>query len=227
MVSGCVAVAVAVAVGVVVAVGGVVGVLGVVGGAWRCKMNERDAWLEQRKGYLTASDVAAVMGENPYCTRAQVMAEKRGLARAEPDNESRIRMSLGTHCEPGIAATAAEVFGWTLVKAGVLMPDTVEPRLAATPDYVLESPWGRVNCQIKLTRAYHRGKSGWGVKGPPLHYQIQVQAEMACTGLQHSVLLVCHAGELGLRSYYVARHDGVIARIRSEVAKFWREMEGM
>lgn len=186
---------------------------------------EHAAWLEQRKQYVTASDVAAVLGENPYCTRERVMAEKRGVARDEPDHDARVRMALGTHCEPGIAEAAHEVFGWSLVKVGVLIPDSVEPRLAATPDYVLESPWGDVNCQVKMTRAYHRGKSGWGVKGPPIHYQIQVQAEMACMGLEHSVLLVCHAGELSLRSYYVARHEGVIAKIRREVVRFWQEME--
>jgi putative phage-type endonuclease len=185
----------------------------------------RTAWLEARKAYITASDVAALLSENPYCSREQVIAEKRGLSREEPDYDSRVRMALGTHLEAGIAETAREVYGWKLFAVGVLVPDAVEPRLAATPDYFLDSPWGAANCQIKLTRAYHRGKSGWGVKGPPLHYQIQVQAEMACTGLHHSVLLVCHAGELSLRSYYVPRHDATIARIRVEVAKAWKEIE--
>jgi putative phage-type endonuclease len=189
-------------------------------------MNDREAWLEQRKQYVTASDVAAVLGENPYSTRDEIKAEKRGAPRKVVDRDSRVRMALGTNCEDGIARTAADEFGWNLRKVGVLIPDAVEPRLAATPDYEWDSPCGRANCQVKLTRAYHRGKSGWGVKGPPIHYQIQVQAEMACTGLQHSVLLVCHAGELSLRSYYVARHDGVIAKIRREVARFWQELEG-
>jgi putative phage-type endonuclease len=186
---------------------------------------EHEAWLEQRKRYLTASDVAAVLGENPYCTREQVIAEKCGLARDEPDHDARVRMALGTHLEDGIAETAREVFGWDLQKHGQLTADLVEPRLAATPDYFMATPWGHVNIQVKMTRAYHRGKSGWGVKGPPLHYQIQVQAEMACTMTSHSVLLVCHAGELSLRSYYVPRHEATIARIRAEVAKAWKEIE--
>lgn len=188
-------------------------------------MTDRDAWLEARKQYITASDVAALLGENKHKSREQVIAEKLGLSRDEPDHDARVRMALGTHCEPGIADTAREVFGWDLQKHGVLTADLVEPRLAATPDYFLVSPWGTVNVQIKLTRAYHRGKSGWCVKGPPLHYQIQVQAEMACMELQHSVLLVCHAGELSLRSYYVPRHEATIARIRAEVAKAWKEIE--
>jgi len=187
--------------------------------------NDRESWLEARKAYITASDCAALLGENPYCTREQVIAEKCGLARDEPDHEARVRMALGTHCEPGIADTAREVFGWDLQKDGELTPDKVEPRLAATPDYWFWTPWGQANCQVKMTRAYHRGKSGWGVKGPPLYYQIQVQAEMACMELQHSVLLVCHAGELSLRSYYVPRHEATIARIRAEVAKAWKEIE--
>lgn len=188
-------------------------------------MTDREAWLEARKAFITASDVAALLGENPYCTREQVIAEKCGLSRDEPDHDARVRMALGTHLEAGIAEAAREVFGWSLIKYGVLIADEVEPRLAATPDYVLDSPWCWANCQVKLTRAYHRGKSGWGVKGPPLHYQIQVQAEMACMELQHSVLLVCHAGELSLRSYYVPRHEATIARIRAEVNKAWKEIE--
>lgn len=185
---------------------------------------ERIAWLEARKNYLTASDVGAVLGENEYATRDQVRMEKAGLAEAFGGSE---RTNLSLLLEPWIAERARENWGWPLVPHGQLIVDSECPKLAATPDYHMETPWGWCNVQIKVTavKPYEEVKK-YGGK-PPLMYQLQTQAEMACLGYQHASLLVLHLMPLCLRAYYVPRHPLAIARIRAEAVRFMAEVEAL
>ena len=196
--------------------------------------DNRTKWLAARTELATASDVAAMLGESPYQTRAELMMIKAGLADAFVGSES---TDIALALESSVADLARARWGWSLQRVGVLMIDPVAPRLGATPDYAGEAPWGAYNCQIKITqslptdgvKAPKSGKPSTAAfaAGPPLHMQLQVQAEMAVTGLGHSALLVLHTSPLALRSYYVPRHEGVIARIRAEVDVFWKEVESL
>lgn len=186
--------------------------------------SDRAAWLEARMQVIGASEVAAVLGENEYTTRAQVILEKAGLGDPFTGNE---RTEISLALEPFVAELARMRFGWQLQAHGELTPDSVCPRLAATPDFVMSTPWGMADVQVKVTtvKPYEGVKKYGGA--PPLMYQLQVQAELACLGYQHGVLLVLHLLPLCLRAYYVPRHDLAISRIRSEVTRVWLEVEAV
>lgn len=194
---------------------------------------KRDAWLLQRKQFVTASDVAALLGESPYKTRDQLRMEKLGLADEQPTEE---HMEIALALEPAILEMARVRFGWDTHHNQDLHIDGTCPRLAATPDAWMETPYGTTLVQVKVTRSAAQedcqpftkgGKPSTAafLNGAPLNYQLQVQAEMAVMGCKHAVVLALHTAPLKLRSYYVARHDGAIACIRSEVTKFWAEIE--
>jgi predicted phage-related endonuclease len=194
---------------------------------------DREQWLASRRHFCTASDVAAMLNENPYKTRDQLRMEKLGLDDGwQGDESSRNAERL----EVVALQWAEEDYGWRTKHNRELLVDSVCPRLAATPDAWMDSPWGLCNVQVKTTRSAAQedcrqttkgGKpsSAMFLNGAPLHYQLQVQAEMAVLGAAHSVLLVMHLTPIKLRAYYVPRHDPAIARIRREVAKFWEEIE--
>lgn len=193
-------------------------------------MTDREKWLRSRRQYITASDAAAMLGENPYKTRAQLIAEKRGEVAEWPGNEhTRICLEL----EVSVLRLAETRFGWKVYHNQDLIPDAECRRLAATPDAMMQSPWGMAVVQVKITGQIAQEDCGRASKaafagGTPLHHQIQVQAEMACTGARHGVLLVLHYGGyrgLKLRSYYIPRHDCVISRIRQESIEIWKEIE--
>lgn len=196
--------------------------------------SDRGAWLAARRELVTASDVAALLGESPYKTREQLRMEKAGLAEEWAGDE---QTELALALEPYVMAMARERWGWKICPVGRLFNDASEPRLGATPDGSMDTPWGDANVQIKVTSAKPTEmckprKDGSPstaafAAGAPLHYQLQVQAEMAVMGVAHSSLLVLHTGPLALRAYYVPRHDGVIARIRREVVVFWSEVEAL
>jgi hypothetical protein len=71
-------------------------------------------------------------------------------------------------------------------------------------------------------------KEKWDAEGDvlieaPVHYLLQVQAQMACTGKDHGFIVVCVGGNK-LYKMRVERHDKIIARIEAEVAAFWESI---
>lgn len=199
-------------------------------------MMTREEWLAERRKFCTASDVAALLDESPYKTRAQLIMEKIGLADEFKGNES---TELGMAFEGGVFDVARSRWGWNVLPNGLaLSVDRVCPRLAATPDAAMVTPWGHAIIQVKWTtcRATEdcepftkKGKPSEAayLNGAPIHHQIQCQAEMACTNAVGAVLLVVHTAppNMKLRPYFVPRHDGAITRIRREVVRFWEDIE--
>lgn len=175
--------------------------------------DDREAWLAARRNYVTASDAAAVLGASEYRTREQVLLEKAGLADENPGDE---RMDLALALEPFVAAQAKLKFNWDLQKHGQLVVDPQCPYLAATPDYVMSTPWGDATVQVKVTASKPWAEVKKHGGQPPLMYQVQVVAECAALGYQHGVLLVLHLLPLSLRAYYVPRHEATVDRIRRE-----------
>jgi putative phage-type endonuclease len=196
--------------------------------------DDREAWLEARKRYVTGSDIAALLGESKYKTRGQLLMEKAGLADEWKGSE---QTDIGLDLEPAIAQIAARRWGWKLERVAQLIVDPECSFHASTPDYVVTSPFGHALVQIKMTTAQAQEdckprKNGAPseaafANGVPLYHQLQLQSEMACTGLSWGAVLVLHtsAPNFKLRAYPVRRHEAVIARIRNEVKDFMAELE--
>lgn len=58
-------------------------------------------WLRARAGYLTASDVSAVLGLNPYKSRASVVRKKQGVE-DKPSRFTAAAMMAGQFLESGV-----------------------------------------------------------------------------------------------------------------------------
>lgn len=195
--------------------------------------SDRQAWLAERRRYLTSSDVAAVMGHSKFATRGTVVLDKLGLADEWEGSE---QTDLGLDLEPAIAAAAKRRWGWDMRHHGELIADAHCPDLAATPDYVMSTPWGMAAVQIKLTtcRAQEDIKPKKGgepsdaayANGAPLYHQLQQLAELACLGYEWSTLLVLHAcaPSFKLRCYPLRRRENIITMIRAEATKLMTEV---
>lgn len=147
-------------------------------------MSGRDRWLAARRERITASDVAAILGEDPYRNALSVYAEKVGAVDVEPTDP----MLWGLALEDGIGRRYAEVTGRPVVALApyemAQHPDI--PWLSCTPDRWTEGTpecqapeAGRGPLQIK---AQGIGRAQLWREQPPTTYLIQVQIEMACTG---------------------------------------------
>jgi predicted phage-related endonuclease len=194
---------------------------------------DRDAWLAARMNFVCSSECAAMLGESKYQDRAALVMAKAGLGDPWVGNET---TRHGQYLEESYFPLAAQrEFGWKLEPFGLLVRDAVCPQLAATPDFIMHTPYGRALVQTKATtsqaaedckpRKNGAPSEAAYANGAPLFYQLQQMAELACTGLEWSALLVLHAAGAGfkLRSYVTRRHELVIAKIRREAPRVLEE----
>lgn len=181
---------------------------------------DRDEWLARRALDLTASDIAAAVGLDPFKSPLQLYAEKTGLIMPAADNAM---MRRGRWLESAVlAALADECPHWQIAKANVYLRDP-ELRLGATPDATAIDPAapGLINVQCKVVSrpAYERH---WA-EGPPTGYVLQTLTETmlvgARTGLLAALVVDTYSAELYLHP--VARHEGAEARVKAVATEFW------
>lgn len=186
--------------------------------------DNRAEWLEERRKYITASDCGALMGVSDYKSRDQLRMEKAGLGDEFQGSEL---TDLALDLEPFVAEQARRRWGWNMTPHGVLTVDPKCQHLAATPDFLCDGPFATFNVQVKVTmvKPYETVKK-YG-NAPPLHYLYQVQAELACLGLEYGCLLVLHTAPLCLRSYPIKANHVLQQKIRKEASKLMLEVEAL
>lgn len=212
---------------------------------------ERLAWLEARKNLITASDCAAMLCCNyakneadKVHQRSQLLMQKAGLAEGFAGSE---RTDLSGMLEGAVVGLARDLWGWPIERcpANTITVDSECAALGASLDAVVRNPYALtfgipelspVDVKISAAAAQEDCKPKKGgepsgamfAQGIPLMYQLQLSAQMACTGARHSALLVLHHNDqagLKLRAYYMPRHEGIISRIRSEAVRFVRDLK--
>jgi len=80
--------------------------------------NDKEKWLEERRKGVTATDISAISGLNPYHTIYDVFLEKLDLI--EPMQET-APMRWGRKMEPVLADVYAQMTGATLINPGLLV----------------------------------------------------------------------------------------------------------
>lgn len=174
-----------------------------------------------REAHVGASEVAAVCGVSPWATRFEIWHRKRDKT-AQPDNE---RMFWGRILEGAIAEGVRQQHGLHgLEKATKYYQDEQVPVLGASLDYFyIDADW-RAPCVLEIKTTSRESFYRDWTDGPPLYYQLQVQAQLACTGWLGGMIAVLVGGN-ALEMYTIDRHEGAITRIRSEVYAFWKSIE--
>lgn len=146
-------------------------------------MQNRLEWLEQRSQIIGASDVAAILGENPFRTNIDVWMDKTGRGNFDADAD---HLRFGRDVEGAIAnlyetRTKRPVrdLGATMVQ---IHPDI--PWLGATLDRLtaIDDESGNlieVPLELKHVGGMFVKKDEW-TDDPPSMYQIQVQIQIQC-----------------------------------------------
>lgn len=171
---------------------------------------DRQAWLQERRKYLGASEVAAVCGLCPFGSPLTVWASKKGLG-DEIDSDA---TEFGRRFEAPLLAYYAEKTKATLTTPGVLY----HPRhrwMAANLDAVAN---GKIDVQAKIVgtdMAHH-----WD-SGAPDYVQCQVQWEMNVSGLQVAHVVACIGGT-EYRCVELPRDDVMIGHLVEICTDFWQ-----
>lgn len=157
-----------------------------------CAEDEQE-WLAARKNFITASDVAVILGHHPHKSALTLYNEKIGLI--EPDDVSNNEpVKWGRRLEPIIADAYAEETGRGLIDPGrfTLLRSKKYPWLAATLDRLVIIPDGPTGAlEIKSTSAFLSKE--WEGE-PPEVAQIQLQCQLLVTGLSLGSLAALAGG---------------------------------
>ena len=185
-------------------------------------ISRESQWLADRGGGIGASEAAAVLGVSPWKTPYALWAEKAGLI--EPDNISENEWIKWGHRLEGVIAEAyAEESGRSVAR----WPQFTVQRhpehewMFCTPDaFQVDDSRGQGVCQIKTAGTFLA--SEWEEE-PPVQYQVQVQHELAVTGMAWGTLVVLIGGQR-LLWFDIDRNENFIATLIDAEREFWRRV---
>lgn len=160
-----------------------------------------EAWQELHRTMITATDVAAILGQSEYKTALDVFLEKTGRAPPFEGNEHTRR---GTRYEPTILADYAETRGVELIYP---MPFVFHPKLdclGCSPDAQRKNDGNLVEAKLSMsyTVAQELGEEGTDIL--PEHWVLQSQTQMECCDAEEVDFAVLLFGKLKI--YNVKRN---------------------
>lgn len=179
-------------------------------------------WLASRAlSFVGASEAAALFELNPYMTRLALWERLQGV---EHKVEVSDAMLAGIELEDGIARLYARKTGERVLLPSEfygkpkLLESDEPPRIIVrhdtapiqcTPDRIIVTKHGARLLQIKNVSAW---KADEWMDTPPVAYQIQCQAEMACTGFGEATLCALIGGN-ELVIHELKRNEAFIHRL--------------
>jgi predicted phage-related endonuclease len=187
--------------------------------------HDRDEWLAFRRQDVTASQIAAVIGQHPYCSALELWAQKSGQIVTVADNAA---MRRGRLLEPVAVKLTQEALPGCRIQyndAQLYWRDE-ERRIGATPDVIVEyHERGKGVVQLKNIEPSIYARH-WQADEPPLWIALQALTEAKLVGAQWAAVGALRVGfgiEFDLMP--VPLHEGAWSRLTDAVGDFWRAVE--
>jgi putative phage-type endonuclease len=168
------------------------------------------AQLAERRTFLGASEVAAVVGLDPFKSPLDIWASKKGLI----GEEQSIAADMGNLFEGPLLSYYAAKHGCEVVKPGTLRHRSLS-WARATPDGIT----GQRNLQCKLVGA--RMLWHWQ-DGPPEYVQVQTQWEMEIAELPMTTV-IANLGGTDYQEFEVQRDSTIAGYLIEICGRFWRD----
>jgi putative phage-type endonuclease len=188
----------------------------------------RSSWVDERKTYIGASEIAAVCGIHKYDTPRKVWMVKKGLMEV-PDS---LPMKIGRLLEDMVAKEFADYLGIriTALRRSGLCRHEKYPFLACNPDRVWKSPEGLAVVELKTADRYASGDFGpSGTDEVPDSYLMQVGWQMfICKAAVGYLAVVIGNSDFRVFKFtWTPTMKAIVARAAEEGLSFWQEyMEG-
>jgi putative phage-type endonuclease len=190
----------------------------------KSNMTEQD-WQEyrQKQKGIGGSDVATILGLNPYKSVFSLWLEKTGQI-SPPDLSNNPYVEWGNALEPVIRAKFADITGFEVSENhNVMCHDDYEFMVANIDGEVLDPDYKGEKGILEIKTANERMKDAWK-DGPPHHYMLQVQHYLAVTGYNYAYICVLIGGN-DFKYFKIERDDYVIDKIISDEVEFMRMVE--
>lgn len=161
---------------------------------------------EERRGYIGASEMAAILGLDPFKKASEIQLEKLGELPPRPKNE---RMQRGHRLEDVAAAWYSDETGRRLARINRTVRLPRWPHLACHPDR-------RVIGESRLVQI----KTRWSVPDElPKNWEAQILTELGLTGLAIGDLALMTFEDLVI--FEVPRDDLAIRDLFEYAAEWW------
>ena len=176
--------------------------------------NDHEAWEKLRMSGIGGSDVAVIMGYNPWKKPYALYCEKVGLVPPEDLSENEA-VEWGTKLEPIVAQKFSEVTGKKLKRWGTV----------CNPD----APWQMANfdrlivgedCGLECKTANAFKKEEWEGDSVPDAYYCQCEWYCFLSGLS-GWWIACLIGGQHFEYKYIPRNDAFIQDMLEKVTDFW------
>lgn len=181
-------------------------------------MNDREQWLRERKNILSASDVAAIIGEHPFKTNIDVYMDKISDDICQEDKD---HLAFGRDVEDAIAKLYLSRTGNKVIDPGAttIIKHPYLKWLGATLDRYTIVDNEKVPLELKHVGGVNVIKDDW-ISDPPLYNQIQLQIQCACAGKSFGVLAGMFPGyQLGFKELEFSK--SFFDDLYPAIDKFW------
>lgn len=177
-------------------------------------------WLACRMSGIGSSEVATIIGANPYETPYQLWRRKKGIDGPKEENSA---MHLGHVLEPAVAQLWQEKTGKSIIKRSAgdwVVYDEKYPYMRVSPDRLFwgkdKSPANRGILECKTTQMRIDEDS------IPKYWLVQLQYQLGVMGLKHGALAWLSMGrDFGHKSFPF--HKDIFEAVQYKVTRFWED----
>ncbi len=184
------------------------------------KPKDKAEWLEHRKGGIGSSEVASILGLNPYQTPYQLWRQKKGL---DPQKEETFAMKAGHYLEDAVTMFWADETGREVIKASAgdwLYVNKDKEFLRVSPDRTFWIPGLPKNNQNKGILECKTTQMTIDADDLPKHWFCQVQYQLGVSEFEQGSLAWLSAGrEFGYKD--IALVPDFYGWMIEEVERFW------
>lgn len=181
----------------------------------------RENWLEVRKNGIGSSEVATIVGLNPWETPYQLWRRKVCLDAPKQEN---FAMKAGHYLEDAVSRFWADETGRKIIKRSAgdwIIRDNDRPFLQVSPDRTYWLGESRANSDKGILEC-KTTQMNIDADDLPKHWFCQVQYQLGVAGYtQGSLAWLCSAREFGYTDITLV--PDFYAWLTDEVARFWRD----
>ena len=184
------------------------------------KPKDRAEWLKHRESGIGSSEVATIVGLNPWETPYQLWRRKVGLDAPKQEN---FAMKAGHYLEDAVSLFWQDETGQQVIKSSAgdwLIRDDERPYLQVSPDrtyWLADMPHSNENKGILEIKTTQKSIDEDDI---PKHWFCQVQYQLGVAGYQYGSLAWLTQGrEFGYKN--LAFVPDFFAWLVEEVEKFW------
>ena len=179
-----------------------------------------DAWLSRRSHNITATEVASLVGLNPYKSAPELLRQKLGTIRRLPPNPA---MRRGHILEKAVGEAVLYDLDWPVgfYEEGddIIYYEVPSKRISATPDAFVTVDGKQALLECKTVRLESFDK--WSF-APPFYYLTQLLTQIYVMGTDEGYIAGLGAGDpFPLTVFHMKYSEEAMNLLITQVEKFW------